>query len=195
MHKFAGLVVAAGLKTLAAPASAQFSVEWVQLGGNFRVAATRAGPPNSPLCVHGLSCACPGSRNFCGPHRNGAEVSFWKDGCNRPPLTIQCVIRPTGAAPRPAAAANTGCPAPGSVRSDNSAQGATLEFQNLSGRKVTIYWLDFQGQRKFYKELQPNQNYTQNTFATHPWVAVDPQNRCVGGVFRANSGLNTFQIM
>ncbi len=93
-------VLAASLMTWAAPASAQFSVEWVQLGGNFRVAATRAGSPNSPLCVHGLSCSCPGSRNFCGQHRNGAEVSFWKDGCNRPPLTIQCVIRPTGTGPQ-----------------------------------------------------------------------------------------------
>jgi hypothetical protein len=91
------------LTTFASPAFAQFSVEWVQLGGTFRVAATRAGPPNAPLCVHGLSCSCPGSRNYCGQHRNGAEVLFWKDGCNRPPMTIQCVIRQTAAAAPPPA--------------------------------------------------------------------------------------------
>ncbi len=88
----------AALIAFASLAHAQTSVEWVQLGGTFRVQATRAGSPNSPLCVHGLSCSCPGSRNYCGQHRNGAEVLFWKDGCNRPPMTIQCVIR-TAAGP------------------------------------------------------------------------------------------------
>ncbi len=97
-----GLVaLAACLMAFAAPARAQ-SVEWVQLGGTFRVQATRAGTPSSPLCVHGLSCSCPGSRNYCGQHRNGAEVLFWKDGCNRPPITIQCVVRTAGAPARPA---------------------------------------------------------------------------------------------
>lgn len=98
-------------------------------------------------------------------------------------------------APSAASAQNAACPAPGSVRSDNSRQKATVEFQNLSGRKVTIYWLDYQGQRKFYKELQPRQNYKQNTFVTHPWVAVDPSGRCIGGVFRPNPGRNTFQVI
>ncbi len=49
----------AALIAFASLAHAQTSVEWVQLGGTFRVQATRAGPPNSPLCVHGLSCSVP----------------------------------------------------------------------------------------------------------------------------------------
>ena len=98
-------------------------------------------------------------------------------------------------APSTAFAQNTACPAPGSVRSDNSKQKSSLEIQNLSGRKVTIYWLDYQGQRKFYKELQPKQNYKVNTFVTHPWVAVDGSGRCIGGVYRSNPGRNTFQVI
>jgi hypothetical protein len=188
-------IVTATLFAFHTPAFAQTSVEWVQLGGNFRVQATRAGTPSSPLCTHGLSCSCPGSRNYCGQHRNGAEVLFWKDGCNRPPITIQCVIRTAGApAPGPSAT-GPGCPAPGTVRSDNSAQKSALEFENRSGRRVDIFWLDYKGGRKHYKTLNPGQNYTQSTFATHPWIAVDPSGRCIGGVFRANPGRNTFQIM
>jgi hypothetical protein len=177
-------------------AFAQTSVEWVQVGGPFRVKAATAGTASNPLCVHGLRCTCPGAGSYCGQHRNGAEVEFWKDGCNRPAITIKCVIRTAGPGPQPgASASNSGCPAPGSVRSDNSAQRASLEFQNRSGRRVDIFWLDYNGGRKHYKTLNPGQNYTQSTFATHPWIAVDPSGRCIGGVFRANSGRNTFQIM
>lgn len=194
IHSAVALMLTAALMAFASQASAQTSVEWVQLGGTFRVQATRAGTPSSPLCVHGLSCSCPGSRNYCGQHRNGAEVLFWKDGCNRPAITIQCVIKTAGA-PTPGPGGGQGCPAPGTVRSDNSAQKSALEFQNLSGRRVDIFWLDYNGQRKRYTTLNPGQNYTQSTFATHPWIAVDQSGRCIGGVFRANPGRNTFQIM
>jgi hypothetical protein len=51
------------------------------------------------------------------------------------------------------------------------------------------------GRRKHYKTLNPGQSYTQSTFATHPWIAVDPSGRCLGGAFRPNPGRNTFQIM
>ena len=89
-------LVFAGMVAVAPSAQAQFSVEWHQRNGNFRVAATRAGTPNSPLCVHGLSCSCPGLGNFCGSHANGVTVQFWKDGCGRPPMTLTCVIQRTG---------------------------------------------------------------------------------------------------
>lgn len=186
--------VTATLFAFAPPAFAQTSVEWVQVGGPFRVKAATAGTASNPLCVHGLRCTCPGAGSYCGQHRNGTEVEFWKDGCNRPAITIKCVVRTAGA-PTPGPVAGPGCPAPGKVRSDNSAQKATLEFQNRSGRRVDIYWLDYQGQRKHYKTLNPGQTYMQSTFATHPWIAVDPSGRCVDGVFRANPGRNTFQIM
>ena len=89
-------LVFAGMVAVAPSAQAQFSVEWHQRNGNFRVAATRAGTPNSPLCVHGLWCSCPGLGNFCGSHANGVTVQFWKDGCGRPPMTLTCVIQRTG---------------------------------------------------------------------------------------------------
>lgn len=187
-------IVTATLFAFHTPAFAQTSVEWVQVGGPFRVKASTAGTASNPLCVHGLRCTCPGAGSYCGQHRNGTEVEFWKDGCNRPAITIKCVIRTAGAPP-PGPVAGPGCPAPGTVRSDNSAQKSALEFQNRSGRRVDIFWLDYKGGRKHYKTLNPGQNYTQSTFATHPWIAVDPSGRCIGGVFRANPGRNTFQIM
>lgn len=111
IRKFIGLLLAANLMAFASAAHAQTSVEWVRVGGPFRVKAVTAGTASNPLCVHGLKCTCPGAGSYCGQHRNGAEVEFWKDGCNRPAITIKCVVR-TAASPRP------GAPAPGAVSID-----------------------------------------------------------------------------
>lgn len=112
IQKFVGLVLAASLMAFASPSFAQTSVEWVQVGGPFRVKAVTAGTASNPLCVHGLSCTCPGAGSYCGQHRNGTEVEFWKDGCNRPAITIRCVVRTAGA-PTPG-----GAPQPGAVSID-----------------------------------------------------------------------------
>jgi hypothetical protein len=79
-----------------------------------------------------------------------------------------------------------GCPAPGSVRSSNSNQPTVIQFANSTFRTLKIYWLDFNGQRKFYRELKHGQDYRQPTFMTHPWIAVDARGNCVDGVLKAS---------
>jgi len=106
-------------------------------------------------------------------------------------MVVGAALAAMAAAPAMAA----GCPAPGSVRSANSQQKAVLELQNKTRGKVSIYWLDYKGDRRFYTAINAGRSYKQQTYATHPWVAVDDRGNCVGGVFRANPGLNTFQIM
>lgn len=187
----------------ARPVSAQqFAVEWIQPGGNFRVAATRAGPPGAPMCVHGLNCNCPGQRNYCGNYRNGETALFWTNGCNRPPMTIQCVITSNFAAPPPPPPRQqavrpggvNGCPAPGSVRSGNGNQRAVVHFANSTRAPLDIYWLDQNGARKHYRTLRPGEDYRQPTFVGHPWIAVEKSGRCRGAVFWPRPGANTNEI-
>ncbi|HEY4177900.1 MAG TPA: hypothetical protein VGM90_13730 [Kofleriaceae bacterium] len=54
-----------------------------------------------------------------------------------------------------------------------------LVFSNHTKGTVTIYWLDFKGERVWYNTLAPGDSYTQQTYVTHPWVIVDSQGRCL----------------
>lgn len=101
-------------------------------------------------------------------------------------LASRCIGVPPPAAGN--GGADTGCPAPGSVRSLASNRPAVLHFANSTGRTLRIYWLDFQGQRRFYRELKTGQDYRQPTFLSHPWIAVDAAGNCVDGVLKASRG-------
>lgn len=81
-----------------------------------------------------------------------------------------------------------GYPAPGNVPSLNSNRAAVIHFANGTGRPLEIHWLDFQGQRRFHRELQTGQGDRPPTFVTHPWIAVDRAGNCVDGVLKASRG-------
>ena len=61
----------------------------------------------------------------------------------------------------------------GKVRSFTSDATAELTFVNQSGATVKMYWLDYQGNRKFYYTLPDGKSYVQRTFLTHPWLVTD----------------------
>jgi von Hippel-Lindau disease tumor suppressor protein/WD40 repeat protein len=62
-----------------------------------------------------------------------------------------------------------------------SETASEIMFLNHTSRTVDIYWLDFAGERVLYNTLEPNGSYTQSTWLTHPWVAVDRiTGRCYG---------------
>lgn len=118
-----GAVIASSMAVFApSPAQAQdVTVSWVQVGGPFRVGGKPVGPPDAPLCAHGLNCSCPGQGDFCGSFQNGVEVKYWNRGCNNPPITIQCIVTKRAAAapaqqaapPQPAAPQVAQAPAAG----------------------------------------------------------------------------------
>ena len=58
-------------------------------------------------------------------------------------------------------------------RSIESTVEALVTFDNQSSKAVKVYWINFTGDRVFYKTLSPRQKYTQRTFLTHPWVVTD----------------------
>jgi Tol biopolymer transport system component len=61
------------------------------------------------------------------------------------------------------------------ITQDHSISGdtpSTIDFNNVSGRTVDVYWLDYDGNRVHYNTLANGQGYTQETWITHPWVIV-----------------------
>ena len=67
---------------------------------------------------------------------------------------------------------------PGS-HSLNSDQATSFTIANRTSVVLTLFWLDFQGQRVKYFDLAPGATAPQPTFVTHPWVAADPIGNCV----------------
>lgn len=55
------------------------------------------------------------------------------------------------------------------LRSTNTAEPAWLTVVNFSNQAVWVYWLNYDGQEVFYRQLQPNEAYVQQTYLTHPW--------------------------
>ena len=105
-------------------------------------------------------------------------------------------VKSAAAAPPPA---GKGCPAPGSVRSVEAKRPVKVMFVNETNVPLDIHWIGYQGERKKYQRVAPHSNVEQKTFATHPWIAVDPRGDCHGGVMLGDpndrtEGANMFQI-
>src|SRR3954447_1717848 len=56
-----------------------------------------------------------------------------------------------------------------------------ITFVNDTSGTVDVDWLNYHGNRVFYYTLQPHTSYVQQTWVTHPWVAIDRATGvCVG---------------
>lgn len=65
------------------------------------------------------------------------------------------------------------------VRSLNSHEVSLIRFQNRTGRRVNLIWIDYQGRRRIQLELETDQGINYNTYVTHPWRAEDTENKNV----------------
>jgi hypothetical protein len=59
------------------------------------------------------------------------------------------------------------------LKSLNSDNPTNITFTNATCIAISIYWLDFEGNRVFYADIPPGVSYVQNTFLTHPWVVTN----------------------
>lgn len=84
---------------------------------------------------------------------------------------------------QPAAVIGRNCPAPGAVRARESSAAVKITVFNGINVPLEIVWIGYDGSRKSYARLAPNSTVELETFATHPWIAVDPKGDCRGGVF------------
>ncbi len=69
------------------------------------------------------------------------------------------------------------CPGENRMRSIAGDIPATITFRAVGENDETqfkIYWLDYDGRRKFYKHLFAGEAYTQQTYMTHPWLVTAP---------------------
>ena len=65
------------------------------------------------------------------------------------------------------------CPDEPSLYSLNDLVPLNITFSNQRGQAINLFWIDYQGVRQFYNELQPGESVVQPTFITHPWVITD----------------------
>jgi hypothetical protein len=69
------------------------------------------------------------------------------------------------------------CPGEGSARSLYSDQPTTLIFVNQASSPedvISVYWLDYDGNRQHYTDVYPGETVRQKTFVTHPWLITFP---------------------
>lgn len=61
---------------------------------------------------------------------------------------------------------------------------ARIEFVNQMDEAVVVYWINYQGDEEVKCEsLQPQKQFNQTTYVTHPWVVkTKAKNRYVGAI-------------
>ncbi|MGI9405388.1 MAG: lysozyme inhibitor LprI family protein, partial [Hyphomicrobiaceae bacterium] len=57
---------------------------------------------------------------------------------------------------------------------------STITFTNRTPDKQIVYWVDYDGKRHNYQELDSGESYDQPTFLTHPWVVTGHGGKCIG---------------
>ena len=73
----------------------------------------------------------------------------------------------------------SGCPQEGHIKSPSSYDKAAITFDNQTAGDVKIYWIDFDGKRKFYETLKAHTAYNQATWIGHVWVVADQADQCI----------------
>lgn len=87
------------------------------------------------------------------------------------PLLVLTVATP--------APAEESCQSERSIKSADSDRETKVQFRNQSKSKIKIYWINYNGKREFYSDLNPGRNYTQDTYMTHPWIVTDMTGQCI----------------
>jgi hypothetical protein len=112
---------------------------------------------------------------------NAAEST---GGKQRPEISVSFYDQngaPSAAAPprMPPGTAGAHCPEEGRLRSTEGKTSTHVNFANQTGHAIRTYWLNYEGHRQFYAEIQPGTAYRQQTYLTHPWVVTDGSDNCL----------------
>jgi von Hippel-Lindau disease tumor supressor len=81
----------------------------------------------------------------------------------------------------------------GGIRSVNGDVSTSVRFVNRKQIMLKIYWLNYEGQRVFYRSLNPGERYIQQTYLTHPWLITDVNDNALY-VFFPDAQLRTVEI-
>lgn len=74
------------------------------------------------------------------------------------------------------------------LKSKDATVPVKIRFLNLTDKTLKLFWLDYEGKRKFYSEVQAFGEAEQSTYATHPWLVTDGLNSPIAIYF--SSGKN-----
>ncbi len=81
-----------------------------------------------------------------------------------------------------ASAAEAGCNVT-NKRSEKGTKAAVLEVVNKAKTQpISLYWIDYKGQRVFYAKVQPGARTKQQTYRTHAWIITNQKGRCLDGL-------------
>ena len=110
------------------------------------------------------------------------DCYWWSDGVWRPWKKPREESKVEGAknvasGPKPGEGADSKDSLEKATHSLHAHIPTTIRFENQSGKKIKIYWLDYSGNRKLYKILENNQVHSQPTFLTHPWLVTGEDDR------------------
>ena len=79
------------------------------------------------------------------------------------------------------------------LKSEASTVESALTFVNKSGQPIRLFWLDYEGKRKLFKEIAPRERFEQKTFTGHAWVVTDKDENA-WYVFRPTDKPETIEI-
>jgi hypothetical protein len=66
------------------------------------------------------------------------------------------------------------------LRSLGTQFATNINFNNASSQAVRLYWINHQGARELYDTLARGETRGFQTYITHPWLAADLQDKCLG---------------
>jgi len=75
--------------------------------------------------------------------------------------------------------ADASCDTEATSHSLNSNTATSFTLVNRTSVALSLFWLNFQGQRVHYQDVPAGQSRDQATFITHPWVVADPAGKCI----------------
>lgn len=76
--------------------------------------------------------------------------------------------------------AKDACDTESGLKSKNSNIETFIRFKNESDQPVSVYWIDYNGERKKYYDLEPGKTVGGGTYVTHPWIVINKNNVCLG---------------
>jgi hypothetical protein len=85
------------------------------------------------------------------------------------------------------------CDTMANVVSQNSDTPVTVTFRNQSDGFRSVMWIGFDGTPKEYAALNAGEEFTINTFLTHPWMFTDGPGNCLE-MFMPQLGVSVFNI-
>lgn len=154
--------------------------------------------PSSLLCA-GLLSACSTPPN-AGP--TTTEVALAPAIVPAPanqPTSRALIVAATedASAPRDTAARGVTrepCASAGTLRSIHSDTPMHIDFVNHTSGWLDTYWISFDGRFVHYAELPPGERYRQQTYVTHPWIALDRDRQCRGVFVPHEAGVHVVEI-